>query len=110
MKKPATRKPERNRSTAEERLPWWAWLDAAPAAWLLVLLSAYGVLAWHPMQPTRAPVGGVAAADPLALPFLVLTITAGIIRYFYVQRTLPRTRQDRPAAVPHVETPHESRG
>jgi len=61
----------------------------APAAWLAVVISAYGVLAMTLTVPTQAPVAGVAAADPLALPFLVLTVAAGIIRYVWAPRSKP---------------------
>jgi hypothetical protein len=64
-----------------EARPWWVWLDVAPAALLAVVISAYSVVAAYPASPTRAPVPGVEAADALALPFLVLTLAAGIIRY-----------------------------
>jgi hypothetical protein len=63
-------------------LPLTAWLDVAPVAWLMVVISAYGLLAWVDMVPTKRPVPGIPEADRLALPFLVLTVSAGIIRYF----------------------------
>jgi hypothetical protein len=68
-------------SHAEVR-PLWVWLDAAPAAWLALLASAYALLATVDMVPTKRPVPGIPEADRLALPFLVLTVSAGIIRYF----------------------------
>lgn len=64
-----------------ESLPLWVWLDAAPAAWLVLLISAYALLAYVDMVPTKRPVPGIPEADQLALPFLVLTVSAGIIRY-----------------------------
>jgi hypothetical protein len=73
-------------AAANETRPWWVWLDAAPAAWLAVVISAYSVLAMVPAEPRRAPVAGVEAADPLALPFLALTVAAGIIRYVCARR------------------------
>ncbi|MCC2672600.1 MAG: hypothetical protein K0Q72_5072 [Armatimonadetes bacterium] len=60
---------------------WWHWLDAAPAFWLVVVGSAYSLLALHPLVPTAKEVPGMAEADRLALPLLVVTLTAGIIRY-----------------------------
>jgi len=65
-----------------QSLPLSAWLDAAPAAWMLLLISAYAFLAMIDMVPTKRPVPGIPEADRLALPFLVLTVSAGIIRYF----------------------------
>jgi hypothetical protein len=65
-----------------EALPLWAWLDAAPVAWLVLLISAYAFLAFADLVPTKRPVPGIPEADRLALPFLVLTVSAGIIRYF----------------------------
>ena len=64
----------------EQARPWWAWLDAAPVFWLVVVISAYGLLALHPMAPTRNEVPGVVEADRLALPLLVVTVIAGIVR------------------------------
>jgi hypothetical protein len=53
----------------------------APVFWLVVVTSAYGLLAFHEMVPTRKEVPGVVEADRLALPLFVVTVTAGIIRY-----------------------------
>jgi len=68
-----------------EALPLWAWLDAAPAAWLVLVVSAYACLAFADMVPTKRPVPGIPEADRLVLPFLLLTVSAGIIRYFWLR-------------------------
>lgn len=75
-------RPEAPQRPKAQSLPLTAWLDAAPAAWLLLLISAYALLAMIDMVPTKRPVPGIPEADRLALPFLVLTVSAGIIRYF----------------------------
>lgn len=78
---PEGKQPGSSRLSSEAR-PLWVWLDAAPAAWLALLASAYALLAAVDMVPTKRPVPGIPEADPLALPFLALTVSAGIIRYF----------------------------
>lgn len=67
---------------------WWYWLDAVPAAWMALVLSAYGLLARQPVlsSPLKSEVPGIPEADRLALPFLVATVTAGIIRYVCARR------------------------
>jgi hypothetical protein len=50
--------------------------------WLLVVASAFGLLAFKEMEPTRFGVPGMEQADRLALPLLLVVVIAGMIRYF----------------------------
>lgn len=89
-------------SAAHNDRPLWAWLDVAPVAWLLLVGAAYWLLATAEMVPTKRPVPGIPEADRLALPFLALTVTAGIVRYYCVWVHERRTRPD-------SETPNSQR-
>lgn len=71
-----------SRRTSSEARPLWVWLDAAPAAWLALVASAYALLTLIDLVPTKRPVPGIPEADRLVLPFMALTVGAGIIRYF----------------------------
>lgn len=65
-----------------EARPLWAWLDVAPVVWLLIVTLGYGFLAAAEMVPTRKELPPITELDRLVLPFLVLTVCAGIIRHY----------------------------
>jgi hypothetical protein len=66
-------------------------LDLLPIVWLLLVLSAYALLALHPMLNTRAEVPGVAEAERAVLPLLAALVFAAIIRYYWLRKARPRS-------------------
>lgn len=64
-------------------------LDALPVIWLVLVLSAYALVALHPWMPTRREVGGVAEAERALPAVLLCLVGAAIIRYFLLKSTTP---------------------
>jgi hypothetical protein len=61
-------------------------LELLPVLWLVVVLSAYAVLALHPLEATRAEVRGIAEAERAVLPLLAALVFAAIIRYYWLRK------------------------
>lgn len=65
-----------------------AW-DFLPAAWLALVLAAYGLLVLNPL-PEGGAVPGIPELERLTLPLLCLFGVAAIIRYFSLRKGQPR--------------------
>jgi hypothetical protein len=93
-------------ATGSEARPLWAWLDLAPLVWLLIVILGYGFLAAAAMNVSfkelLKELPPITELDRLAVPFLVLTVCAGIIRYYCV-----RMQERAGASAPPV--PHPQR-
>jgi hypothetical protein len=65
----------------------WAWLDAAPLLWLLLVLSAYLLLAMQPIprdsRLLREEVRGVVELERWVLPLLAALVAGAILRYLH---------------------------
>lgn len=72
----------------EDREDRWPVLQLIPVAWLLLVLVAYGLVAFAPADDPTAPVPGLAVADRIAGPLLAALLLAGIIRRFTLRRVL----------------------
>ena len=79
------RQAQDSRSELHEQGPppthWLVWLDALGIAWLIVVISAYALLAFHPFVPTIREVPGIAEAERVVPVLLASLVAVGIIRY-----------------------------
>jgi len=83
----------------------WGWLDVLPILWLVLVISAYALLALYPIPQgsaqRRAEVPGVAELEQAVLPLLASLGVIGIIRYL-------RSRHSEPGLEPPAPQPTQS--
>jgi hypothetical protein len=79
-------------------------LDLIPAAWLLLVITAYSLVVTEDWRMTRAPVPGIAEAERALPPLLCSLVLAAIIRYFWLRNTRARAASEAPKIDARPET------